>query len=190
MNQYNEEFNYSREDPFYVVALDDNAIEKLTDYLDSLSEDDWQTHQTEYGDQKDFRLCDIHCPSPDSIVDSIGASIFDTLNNKYWQFDIDIFEFQILRYGPGGKFDWHCDYGIAPNKEVWRKLSLSCQLSDPEDYKGGALVLVDYCNQHCEIPRSKGASIVFDARCPHRAESITEGERIVLVGWASGPKLR
>ena len=190
MKQFNEEFNYSREDPFYVVALGDEAVDKLSDYIDHLNEDDWQTHQTDYKDQKDFRLCDIHCPHTKTIVATIGASIFETINNKYYQFDIELFEFQILRYGVGGNFDWHCDYGIAPNKKVWRKLSLSVQLSDPEDYEDGGLIIVDYCNKHCELPKGKGNSIVFDSRCPHRAEPVTKGERLVLVGWASGPKLR
>ena len=104
--------------------------------------------------------------------------------------DINTFEFQILRYNEGGQFSWHCDYGIAPQKDVWRKLSTSIQLSSPEDYEGGELILVDYLNQYCEIPKSKGAAVVFDARCPHKASPITKGQRLVLVGWANGPKLR
>ena len=184
-----EEFNYSREEPFYVLSLSDNAIKEIDTYLSGVPEDSWQTHQTDYLDQKDFRLCDIHCPQSNSVVSSIGRSIFDTINKKY-EFDIVLYEFQILRYGVGGNFDWHCDYGIAPNKKVWRKLSLSVQLSDPEDYEDGGLIIVDYCNKNCELPKGKGNSIVFDSRCPHRAEPVTKGERLVLVGWASGPKLR
>ena len=69
-------------------------------------------------------------------------------------------------------------------------MSISVQLSGPEEYEGGDLVLVDYFNQYCEIPKSKGASVVFDARCPHKAFPLTSGERLVLVGWASGPKLK
>ena len=185
----NEEYNYSREDPFYVLALSDEAVKELTDYVSSLNDDAWQKHQTDYGDQKNFRLCDIHCPPSKTVVASIGASVFETINKKY-EFDIEVFEFQILRYGSGGNFDWHCDYGIAPEKNVWRKLSLSIQLSDPEDYEGGDLIIVDYCNRHCQLPKGKGNSIVFDSRCPHRAEPVTKGERLVMVGWASGPKLR
>ena len=29
----NEEYNYSREDPFYVLALSDEAVKELTDYV-------------------------------------------------------------------------------------------------------------------------------------------------------------
>tara|TARA_B100000287_G_C20583006_1_gene761150 strand:- start:434 stop:1024 length:591 start_codon:yes stop_codon:yes gene_type:complete len=184
-----EEFNYSQEDPFYVIGLSDEAITEIEDYLATLTPDQWLHHQTDYGDQKNFRLCDIHCPIADSVVAEIGGSIFETINKKY-EFDIELYEFQILKYGPGGNFNWHCDYGIAPNKKVWRKLSLSVQLSDPKDYEGGELIIVDYVNRHCQIPKSKGASIVFDSRCPHKAEPVTKGERLVLVGWASGPKLR
>ena len=90
----------------------------------------------------------------------------------------------------GGNFEWHCDYGVAPNRDVWRKLSLSVQLSKPEDYEGGELIIVDYYNQHCQIPKGQGACAVFDSRCPHTAKPVTKGERLVLVGWASGPKLK
>tara|TARA_E500000331_G_scaffold329620_1_gene350407 strand:+ start:4040 stop:4600 length:561 start_codon:yes stop_codon:yes gene_type:complete len=184
-----DDFNYSQEDPFYIIGLSDEALIEIEDYLSNLTDDQWQTHQTDYKDQKNFRLCDIHCPCADSVIGSIGGSIFETINKKY-EFDIELFEFQILRYGVGGNFNWHCDYGIAPNKQVWRKLSLSVQLSDPKDYEGGELIIVDYVNRQCEVPKAKGASIVFDSRCPHKAEPVTSGERLVLVGWASGPKLR
>tara|TARA_B100000131_G_scaffold317547_1_gene359752 strand:- start:1709 stop:2290 length:582 start_codon:yes stop_codon:yes gene_type:complete len=188
--EHHEEFNYSYEDPFYLISLNEDGCNKLLKYIDGLSEDDWAIHQTNYKDKENFRLCDIHCPNQNSPMSTIGASIFELVNNKYYQFDISIFEFQLLRYREGGKFEWHCDYGTAPKKDVWRKLSLSVQLSRPEDYDGGELVIVDYYNQHCEIPKSLGASVVFDSRCPHKAEPITRGERYVLVGWASGPKLR
>tara|TARA_B100001250_G_scaffold227842_1_gene195558 strand:+ start:65 stop:646 length:582 start_codon:yes stop_codon:yes gene_type:complete len=187
---HHEEFNYSYEDPFYLVSINEDGCNKILDYISNLSEDDWKVHQTTYKDKEDFRFCDIHCPTEDSIISSIGSYIFENINNKYYEFDLEIFEFQILRYREGGKFEWHCDYGTAPTKKVWRKLSLSLQLSRPDEYEGGELLIVDYFNRHCEIPKSLGTAVVFDARCPHKAEPLTKGERLVLVGWASGPKLK
>lgn len=191
-----DEFNYSHEDPFYVFSLSDDAIDNLNEYCKNIPDDGWSNHQIDFDDpvwgetRKDFRLCDIHCPTADSIVATLGGSMFEIMNNKHYQFDVQLFEFQILKYGVGGNFHWHCDYGVAPNKDVWRKLSLSVQLSGPEDYEGGDLIIVDYYNQHCQIPKAKGACVVFDSRCPHKAEPVTKGERFVLVGWASGPKLK
>jgi len=191
-----DEFNHSHEDPFYVAALSDDAIKELSEYCKNIPEELWKTHRSEYYDHvndkliEDFRLCDIHCPEFDSIPASIGKSVLDVINKKYYQMDITLYEFQILRYGVGGNFQWHSDYGVSPNKSVWRKLTLSLQLSDPEDYDGGELTIIDYFNQHCQFPKAKGSSIVFDSRCPHKASPVTKGERLALVGWANGPKLK
>ena len=197
--QTDEVMNRSHEDPFYIFSINDDAIGRLDRYLTTIPDTDeyWIPEKSGYADptrgidpRDDYRICDVHCPKSGSDVEVIGKSLFNVVNNKHYEFDINTFEFQILRYRAGGQFDWHCDYGVAPNKNVWRKLSMSVQLSDPSDYKGGELIIVDYFNKHCQIPNPKGACIVFDARCPHRAQPVTEGIRYVLVGWASGPKLR
>ena len=182
-------YNYSREDPFYIVALSNDAIEQLWDYIEDIPDDEWWECNQDFEDNE-YRKSDIHVPLTDTFPYKVGMNMFNFVNNKNYQMDITGYEFQILRYGEGGAFHWHCDYGIAPKKDVWRKLSISVQLSGPEDYEGGELILIDYSNRHCEIPKSKGASVVFDARCPHKACPVTKGERYVLVGWANGPKLR
>ena len=38
--------------------------------------------------------------------------------------------------------------------------------------------------------KALGSVIVFDSKVTHRAKPVTKGERIVMVGWAAGPKLR
>ena len=53
-----DDFNYSQEDPFYIIGLSDEALTEIEDYLSNLTDDQWQTHQTDYKDQKNFRLCD------------------------------------------------------------------------------------------------------------------------------------
>tara|TARA_B100000965_G_scaffold85498_1_gene69128 strand:+ start:10967 stop:11569 length:603 start_codon:yes stop_codon:yes gene_type:complete len=187
-----DEMNRSHEDPFYLFALNDEAKDRLTRYIEEIpdTEEYWIPEKIPGDSREDFRVCDVHPPRRGTDVELIGESILTRINFKQYQFDINTFEFQVLRYRPGGRFDWHCDYGVAPNKKVWRKLSMSVQLSDPEDYEGGELVIVDYYNKYCTIPAKKGACVVFDSRCPHKANPITKGVRYVLVGWASGPKLR
>ena len=183
-----DDFNYSQEDPFYIIGLSDEALIEIEDYLSNLTDDQWQTHQTDYKDQKNFRLCDIHCPCADSVIGSIGGSIFETINKKY-EFDIELFEFQILRYGVGGNFNWHCDYGIAPNKQVWRKLSLSVQLSDPKDYEGGELLFYYPHNQkpYSKVNLNTGDLIMFPSNFmyPHSVEPIISGTRYSIVCWFS-----
>ena len=95
-----------------------------------------------------------------------------------------------MKYNIGGKYDWHSDYGVSPKRGVYRKLSMTIQLSDPSEYEGGELEIVDYYNRTHIFPKEKGMFIVFDSRIPHRVCPVTNGTRMSLVGWANGPKLR
>ena len=47
-----DEYNYSREDPFYIVALSKDAIEGLDEYCKNISEDSWYTCKQDHYDQK------------------------------------------------------------------------------------------------------------------------------------------
>ena len=71
-----------------------------------------------------------------------------------------------------------------------RKLSASLLVSDPSEYEGGDLILLDYHNNEVKMPKEKGSIIVFDSRLPHKVTPVTTGKRISLVTWMYGPKLR
>ena len=188
-NAQHDGYNYSREEPYYIVSLNDDGVKGLLEYIKNIPDDEWWECNQDFEDNE-YRKSDIHVPVRNSFPHQVGINMFNYVNKKNYQMDISTFEFQILRYGVGGSFAWHCDYGIAPKKTVWRKLSMSVQLSDAEDYEGGELILVDYFNRHCQIDNQKGDCVIFDSRCPHKASHITKGTRYVLVGWASGPKMR
>ena len=96
----------------------------------------------------------------------------------------------MLKYHEGGNYNWHCDYGVAPFKGSVRKLSMSVHLTDPKEYEGGELNLINYSNYPIMVNNNLGSTIVFDSKIPHKVWPVTWGERIVLVGWANGPKLR
>ena len=115
--------------------------------------------------------------------------VFKTNTINDWNFNLNQAEqVQFTKYQKDEFYTWHRDSNIE--SDVQRKLSVTVQLSDYSDYEGGELILIDYFNRQCEIPKSKGAAVIFDARCPHKAFPVTKGERLVLVGWANGPKLK
>ena len=127
----------------------------------------------------------------ESILHKIGKKMFKSINEKYYRYDLsDVFEFQLIKYYVGGNYDWHCDYGIAPRTDIIRKLSMTMQLSDPYDYEGGELKLANYANVIETMAKSLGTTLVFDSRVAHKVRPVISGERIALVGWASGPPLR
>jgi PKHD-type hydroxylase len=92
---------------------------------------------------------------------------------------------QYTVYGPGERFDWHMDLG--PGRTSARKLSMTVQLSPPEDYAGGDLEFVG--NTHA-AERERGSATIFPAYVGHRVSPIERGTRRSLVAWAYGPSFR
>jgi len=111
------------------------------------------------------------------------ADVITSLNNQYFKFDLfGLTEgFQFTKYeAPGGFFgmhkDMHAGYSI-------RKLSMTLQLSDPEDYEGGELALL----QEAEIlPKEQGKMICFPSYHFHEVRPVTKGTRYSLVAWVTG----
>lgn len=116
------------------------------------------------------------------------------LNAQFFHYDLSgLVSFQYARYdgADGGHFDWHKDYGkdyAAPDLEP-RKLSLSIQLSAPENYQGGELE-VRGGNQVDVAPKARGTVIAFPSYVLHRVTPTTSGARKSLVVWAVGPEFK
>ena len=80
-------------------------------------------------------------------------------NDKMWNFNLSHFkeDLQLGEYVEGEHYDWHMDVGTNCST---RKLSVSIQLSDPEEYEGGELNF--YLNRHTsKAPKNKGTMIIF-----------------------------
>jgi PKHD-type hydroxylase len=66
-----------------------------------------------------------------------------------------------------------------------RKLSLTVQLSDPNDYEGGKLQFM--IDRHVDdAPAQRGTVIVFPLFVMHRVTPVERGVRRSIVGWVSG----
>jgi len=124
---------------------------------------------------------------------------------------IDGENMQYTRYGEGMFYDWHNDAGLASqykpvsvgnrgtgeettqdylneNLELVRKLSFALQLSDPDDYEGGNVVLLDEAGKKYIVPRKRGTIVLFDSRTQHRVNKVKSGIRKSIVGWVVGPR--
>jgi len=138
-------------------------------------------------------------------------------NRENFLYDINCIEgenMQYTVYKEGTYYKWHTDSSIdihyKPqvvgdrnldmnvivddhiNKtcERIRKLSFSLLLTDPREYEGGNLQIMDERGGSYIAPRQKGAIIVFDSRARHRVTKVTKGVRKSLVGWVTGPRWR
>jgi PKHD-type hydroxylase len=78
-----------------------------------------------------------------------------------------------------------------------RKLSLTLNLTDPNDYKGGDL-LFDFgskdadsqTNEEIKIARKQGTLIIFPSFIRHCISPVTKGTRYSLVNWTLGRPFR
>ena len=122
---------------------------------------------------------------------------------------IDGESMQYTQYKEGQYYSWHNDAGLSEqhkpmnsgnhieglaadflneNTELVRKLSFVLQLSDPSDYEGGNLQLMDEAGKCYFAPRKRGTVILFDSRTQHRVLKVTKGLRKSIVGWTVGPR--
>lgn len=127
---------------------------------------------------------------------------------------IDADHLQYTKYSKGQYYHWHNDAGVPSlykptsekksmgshddevshldfvkmNCEFVRKLSFSLQLSDPDDYEGGNVQLMDEDGKSYIAPRQRGSIVLFDSRTQHRVLKVTKGIRRSIVGWCVGPR--
>ena len=128
-----------------------------------------------------------------------------------WNFEWDRSEScQFTKYKLNQYYDWHCDSWHKPydrkdpnNPEHGkiRKLSMTCQLTDGSEYKGGELEF-DFRNYdphmrdeskhriQCKEILPKGSIIVFPSFVWHRVKPVTAGTRYSLVVWHLGKPFR
>jgi len=133
-------------------------------------------------------------------------------NRENFMYDlrcIDGESMQYTRYEEGQFYGWHNDAGLATqykpvsvgnhadglaqdflneNIELVRKLSFVMQLSNPDDYEGGNLQMLDESGKSYFAPRKRGTVILFDSRTQHRVLKVTKGVRKSIVGWTVGPR--
>ena len=114
-------------------------------------------------------------------------------NFHYNLSDIDKELVQISKYSKDDFYQRHIDYGEG--KSLTRKLSLTIQLSDENDYEGGDLKFytgiwnprIETSEEtYAQASRGKGSVIVFDSRSIHEVTPITSGTRYSLVKWYHG----
>jgi PKHD-type hydroxylase len=155
-------------------------------------------------DMKRKRNSDIVWLSEPWIYKELQPYIEKANQNAGWNFKWDYSEScQFTKYKLNQYYDWHCDSWTkpyekeGPQKGKIRKLSMTCQLTDGSEYKGGELEF-DFKNydpnmrdeyKHLVQAKEilpKGSIIVFPSFVWHRVKPVTKGTRYSLVMWNLG----
>ena len=95
---------------------------------------------------------------------------------------------QYTEYPKGGFYEWHVDNDLVMTQmPPVRKISMTLLLSDPKDFEGGELELIDDKKR----PNLKrGHALFFASFIRHRVKPVTKGNRKSLVMWFGGPPLK
>ena len=125
-----------------------------------------------------------HDEKSDWLYSRLGDMVMEA--NQVWNFDLYSIRDSIQYteyYEGGGHYDWHMDIGPFPINN--RKISITIQLSDPDDYVGGDLeIWTGNGLQTCA--RQKGSALLFPSYMLHRVTPVTSGTRKSLVLWVGG----
>lgn len=122
--------------------------------------------------------------------------IAQQLNGQYYDFDLwglnEDLQYTVYEEGDQGFYSWHQDaFTTIKNnidQRLPRKFSLSFQLSDPNDYDGGDLLIHD--GNQKKTPKYQGLAIAFPSWTLHSVTPVTRGVRRSLVVWCTGPRFR
>jgi len=153
------------------------------------------------------RKSDLVWFSENWIYKELHPFVHEANKKAGWNFEWDRSEpCQFTKYKLNQYYDWHCDSWPKPyerknpnalDKGKIRKLSMTCQLTDGSEYRGGELEF-DFRNydphmrdeaKHLKKATEilpKGSIIVFPSSVWHRVKPVTKGIRYSLVVWHLG----
>ena len=109
-------------------------------------------------------------------------------NKQLWNFDLysvmDNIQYTEYHASEGGHYNWHQDIGSG-----WlsrRKVSITVQLSDTDDYTGGDLEYWQGGTNIIKAPKGAGSVFIFPSYMMHRVTKLESGVRKSFVLWVGG----
>ena len=120
------------------------------------------------------------------IYEKLGEMVEEE-NNAVWKFNLYSMNEQIQYteyYQNGGHYDYHLDIGGGyPLNQ--RKISITVQLSGPDEYQGGDFEILRGKNPE-SLPKQRGCVLVVPSYLLHRVTPVSQGTRKSLVLWVGG----
>jgi len=173
----------------YIKKFDNMVSAELCDAIVKYAESDesrWQPASTQADDDPNVRskvrVCDAFQLGPQDPVD---APLFEYVThalklyaNDYPHFNITQDSgYQVLRYRPGGKYEFHTDQALNFNRQATIIVNLN------DEYEGGLLC---HFRENISMKMGKGDIIIFPANFmyPHSITPVVSGTRYSIVSWA------
>jgi PKHD-type hydroxylase len=165
-----------------IIALGNSKIAEEASFIKNTSEGQ---EQLKADNIRDSDIVWLYAADNMSWAFSRLTDIITSINSQYFNFDLFGFVegFQFTRYdAPAGNYGKHIDKVF---QGPIRKLSITIQLSDPDDYEGGDLLL-HYGFDPITAPREQAKLVAFPSYMLHEVTPVTKGTRYSLVAWITG----
>lgn len=169
--------------------------EELDKIYKDVGEIDFVKATTIGGDNKEARSSSIKWIPQNMKWNWLYSKLMDMAieaNQNLWDFDLHSApeQIQYTEYyaSEGGHYTWHQD--IGPGMLSLRKVSITVQLSSPDEYEGGDLDIWQGGNGHLTAPRGAGTVVIFPSYMMHRVSPVTTGTRRSFVLWLGGEHYR
>lgn len=165
-----------------IIALGNSKIAEEASFIKNTSEGQ---EQLKADNIRDSNIVWLYAADNMSWAFSRLTDIITSINSQYFNFDLFGFVegFQFTRYdAPAGNYGKHIDKVFGG---PIRKLSITIQLSDPDDYEGGDLLL-HYGVDPITAPREQAKLVAFPSYMLHEVTPVTKGTRYSLVAWITG----
>ena len=108
--------------------------------------------------------------------------------NGMWGFDLiaadELIQYTEYLAEDDGHYTWHQD--IGPDMASLRKISITVQLSESDEYEGGDLELWMGGDSIIKAARGAGVVFIFPSYMMHRVTPVTKGKRRSFVLWVGG----
>ena len=166
---------------YIIDVLCEDELKKVKKLFDDLN---YVLGETNQGLNKSVKYCKTVDLNHQSYVNFYNYlhSIFSkkTIFNTKFSFK-DITIPYPVRYSEGMFYDYHIDELEIGNLRT--DYSMTLFLSDPEEYEGGELIL-NQGDFKTPVKLSAGKAIIYDTGIVHKVNTVTSGNRDVILFWA------
>ena len=121
------------------------------------------------------------------------SDVVAEVNRRFFHYDLTGFhepmQLGVYQSNNNGYYNWHCDAAPEDTK-VPRKLSMALLLSDPAEFEGGELQIMNSNDVPVSLEQRRGRAWFFPSWMLHRVTPVTRGIRRSAVLWVGGPAFR
>jgi len=179
---------------FYEKGFDKKELAKIAKGIKSLEE---SKATTVGGGKDDIRSSKVRWIPQNTewhwLYEKLSNLVVEA-NDILWDFDLhsipELIQYTEYDAKDKGHYTWHQD--IGPGILSKRKVSITVQLSDTDDYEGGKLDLWTGGSEENATTAYKGAGsvFIFPSYMMHRVTPVTKGIRKSFVLWVGGSHYR